>query len=188
MRPYYFRSYFDKVQDLHIGVGVDVNCDLSSKLSLELKVFNAIVAKELPELMEKYRNKNVHLGLILFEYLYEMYSRNFNLRVLIPIWNHLFKEVEKIQKNLLLLGVVLLKISASKLARVYRYPDIAQILTVDSKKYTNTTDIIMEIELLHKRYFNKPETFIQSIATKLLEESPFEQVVSTFYKRQNARL
>ena len=129
LKPYYSRPLFDKVHDLHIRIGVDVNCELSSKLSVELSIFNVILARETPELADKYRHKNVHLGLICYEYHYEMYSRNFNLRVLTALWNYMFTEPERVQEVLLLVGVMLVKINAERLMKVSRFSSVVRVLT-----------------------------------------------------------
>ncbi len=83
---------------------------------------------EHPDLLRKLEKKNIYLQLQLMEYVFEAFSRNFNVRVLVGLWNELFKDVQSVQPKLLCLCVVLVGRHKQQLLRVNVESELHSIL------------------------------------------------------------
>lgn len=82
---------------------------------------------EHPELLKKLEKRNIHLQLLLMEYVFDVFSRNFNVRVLVAIWNEVFKDVRYVQPKLLCLCVSLVGRHKQQLLRANAGTDLRTI-------------------------------------------------------------
>lgn len=127
MHPYYVKEHLNRIQPIHQFLSLDSDCSFQSRLALELAVMNRMLEGEQPELMRKLKKKNIHLSLLLMEYAFEVFSRNFNVRVLVGIWNELFKDVKYVQPKLLCMCVALVNKYKQELMRVNVEPELKRI-------------------------------------------------------------
>lgn len=72
-----------------------------------MAIVDRLLLEERPQLMGELQKKNIHVTLLLFEYIYEMFSNNFNIRTLTVLWNDVFKDRRYVQHKLICLAVVL---------------------------------------------------------------------------------
>lgn len=107
LHPYFVKDQLNKIHPLHQFLNLDSDCSFQSRLALELAVLGRMLEGEYPDLLKKLEKKNIHLQLLLMEYVFEVFSRNFNIRVLVGLWNDIFKDVRYVQPKLLCLCVAI---------------------------------------------------------------------------------
>ena len=115
---YYSKQQLNRINDLHRMLGYDEDCSFSSRIALELAVMNKILSQEDPKVMQKLAKKNIHVGLLLYEYLYSLFSQNFSTRMVVELWNYYFTNKALIPQKLLLTAVVLFLNYSRQLYRV----------------------------------------------------------------------
>jgi hypothetical protein len=121
--------------------------------------------------MHKLSKKNLHISLLLFEYLFEAFSRNFDIRTLVAIWNEVFNNKELVQQKLITVCVVLVGICEKELIKVNVEAEIRG-------KFENTRRrqgelVLDKMEALAKKYFTKTQGFLNTIVQKLFSEAYF---------------
>lgn len=79
-----------------------------------------IVKLECPRLTDKFCRRSIVWRYLMYEYVYELFSRNIPEYLIIPIWNFLFKDIEHIQLQTILLSVALMKHYEEKLSKCKR--------------------------------------------------------------------
>ena len=68
--------------------------------------------------MRKLAKKNIHVSLLLYEYLYSLFSQNFSTRIVVELWNYYFSNKALIPQKLLLTAVVLFVSYSKQLSEV----------------------------------------------------------------------
>ena len=111
--------------------------------------------------MEKMRRRNIILTHLIFEYIYEFYSRVFPIKTLVEIWNFCFQDPSIIQVYLLLLGVWIVRFYTNKLILCRRFKEVGPILESHQTCFSDV--IIRELIVLREKYFTKSKTIIESI-------------------------
>ncbi len=80
-----------------------------------------IIKIECDEFVDKMTRRGIGYVQLLYQYVYELYSRNFKLKVLIEVWNFIFKDASLIPIYMLLIGVWLVKFYSEKLKKCHRF-------------------------------------------------------------------
>jgi hypothetical protein len=74
-----------------------------------------MIKLECPMFDQNAKKKNIGYIHLLYQYIYEIFSKNFHIRILVDIWNCIFKEPSIIPIYLVLLSVCLVKSYFEKL-------------------------------------------------------------------------
>lgn len=163
MKPYYCMSEFNKINRLHTMLGLEGQIQLPSKISLEMEILKKIIKIECDEFVDKMTRRGIGYVQLLYQYVYELYSRNFKLKVLIEVWNFIFKDASLIPIYMLLIGVWLVKFYSEKLKKCHRFQQICEVL--ESHETCASDLIIRELIILRQKYFpiSNSATIMESI-------------------------
>lgn len=90
-------------------MGLEGELELPSKIALEMEIIRKIIKIECSEFEEEMKAKNIGYVHILYQYIYEMFSKNFSIRTLGEVWNFLFSDPSLIPVYMMLISVWLIK-------------------------------------------------------------------------------
>lgn len=65
--------------------------------------------------------RNIGYVQLMYQYLYEMYSNNFKIKILVQLWNWMFKDINMIPVYMMFVGIWLIKFYSDKLKKCHRF-------------------------------------------------------------------
>lgn len=128
MRPYYCLAEFNKINRLHTMLGLEGEVELQAKIGLEMEVMRRIIKIECEDFVDKMNRRGVAYLQLLYQYIYEIHSRNFKMRIMVDIWNFIFKDPTLLPIYMLLLNVWLVKFYVEKLKKCHRCEEVRAVL------------------------------------------------------------
>lgn len=121
------------------------------------------------------RRKNIAYVHVLYEYIYEGFSRNFPLHTLVELWNFSFTNHSLIQLYFILITVWLCKFYAGKLMSCAGVKEVCGVL--ESMHTGEAQSIIRDIITLRDKYFQQGQL-----------PKPLEPILIDFYKRETQQM
>ena len=94
----------------------------------------------------------------MMEYIYEAFSNNFAPNMVVQIWNYLYKDVELLQLNMVLIAISTIKFYQEDLMKTKRLVDFCGVL--ESKKLDKMTFLTSKIDAYKEKYFSQVRGFL----------------------------
>ena len=95
----------------------------------------------------------------MMEYIYELFSQNLELSILIDFWNYCSQEIEKVPLVFFLTTISLCRLLKEYLIDCKNLKDVKDVL--QSKKYITSSSLLLtDIKHLESKYFLKGTGFI----------------------------